>query len=216
MVLLILLFVIVLGTVALLSLQAWVEQHSKTRIYGSIDETPPMPVAVVFGAGYWPSGRLSSALADRMETAIDLYNSGKVNKLLLTGDNRVVDYNEPAAMAEYAKARGVPSKDLVLDYAGRRTYDSCYRAKEIFGVTQAILVTQRFHLPRAIWTCEHLDLQVVGTVADQHRYVRAPWYRLREVLALSRAWLDVYLLKPVPVLGEPIPVDWNERTGAGP
>jgi len=174
---------------------------------------PAHPVAIVFGAGVWPGGRLSDALADRMETAIDLYEAGKVNKLLLTGDNRFVDYNEPAAMAAYARTRGVPDADLVLDYAGRRTYDSCYRAAEVFGVEQAVLVTQRFHLPRALFTCQRLGIESVGVVADRHQYQRSPWYEVRELAATARAWLDLYLLRPVPVLGDPIPVDWATRAG---
>jgi SanA protein len=148
-----------------------------------------------------------------METAIDLYRAGKVNKLLLTGDNRFVDYNEPAVMAEYAQARGIPREDLVLDYAGRRTYDSCYRAGEIFGVARAALVTQEFHLPRALYTCERLGLEVVGIVADRHTYRQAPWFSLRELLALVRAWFDLNFFRPLPVLGEPISVNWESRTG---
>lgn len=198
-----------------LALRAWVSWQYADRIYTEVADTPTRPVAIVFGAGYWPSGRLSDALADRMETAIALYHSGKVNKLLLSGDNRTADYNEPAAMAQYAQARGVPGQDLVLDYAGRRTYDSCYRAREIFGVDQAVLVTQAFHLPRTLYTCDRLGLDAVGVVADRHRYLRAPWYQVRELFALTRAWLDVNLFQPLPVLGEPIPVDWGRRAGDG-
>jgi SanA protein len=210
---------LVLGTLLLLAplaLRAWVGEQFADRIYAEVTAIRSEPAAIVFGAGYWPSGRLSSALADRMETAIALYQSGKVNKLLLSGDNRVADYNEPAAMARYASERGVPREDLVLDYAGRRTYDSCYRAREIFGVEGAVLVTQAFHLPRALYTCQRLGLEVVGVEADQRQYVRAPWYQLRELFALSRAWLDLNLFKPQPVLGEAIPVDWSSRTGTGP
>lgn len=195
-----------------LALRASVEQTYQDRIYREAATVPARPVAIVFGAGYWPSGRLSDALADRMEAAIALYQAGRVNKLLLTGDNRVEDYNEPAAMAAYAEARGVPPEDLVLDYAGRRTYDSCYRAGAIFGVESAVLVTQDFHLPRALLTCDRLGLDVVGLTADRQAYVRAAWYDLREVFALTRAWLDLELLKPQPVLGDPIPVDWSRRT----
>ena len=199
-----------------LVLRAWVVRWSAGQIYTGVAATPSMPVAIVFGAGYWPSGRLSSALADRMETAIALYQTGKVNKLLLSGDNRFADYNEPEAMARYATERGLPRDDLVLDYAGRRTYDSCYRARNIFGVERAVLVTQAFHLPRSLYTCDRLGLEVVGTVADQREYVRAIWYQLRELFALSLAWLDLNLFKPLPVLGDPIPVDWSSRTGTGP
>jgi SanA protein len=198
-----------------LVLRSWVVRQAAGRIYPQVVEIPPEPVAIVFGAGVWPSGHLSHALADRMETAIELYRAGTVNKLLLTGDNRTVDYNEPAAMAEYAQARGVPGEDLVLDYAGRRTYDSCYRAKAIFGVERAVLVTQAFHLPRALYTCEGLGLEAVGVAADRRSYRRSGWYEVREVAALARAWLDLNLLRPVPVLGEPIVVDWSRRVGSG-
>lgn len=204
---------------ALLVFRAWVNGQARDQIYAGPDSIPwlspeehsPWPAAIVFGAGYWPGGRLSDALADRMDAAIALYESGKVSRLLLTGDNRVVDYNEPEAMAEYAERRGVPREALVLDYAGRRTYDSCYRARIIFGLEHAILVTQEFHLPRALYTCGRLGLTVVGVTADQHRYVHGDWYRIREVPALARAWLDVNLLKPLPVLGDPISIDWTSR-----
>lgn len=198
-----------------LALRQWVAGRYADRIYRQPTEVPGSTAAIVFGAGYWPSGRLSNALADRMEMAIALYEMGKVNKLLLTGDNRVADYNEPAAMADFAQARGVPREDLVLDYAGRRTYDSCYRARAIFGVEEAILVTQAFHLPRALFTCDQLGLSVVGLAADQRGYRRALWYEVRELAALSRAWLDLNLVHPLPVLGEPIPVDWTRRTENG-
>jgi SanA protein len=118
-------------------------------------------------------------------------------------------------MAEYAQARGVPREDLVLDYAGRRTYDSCYRAKAIFGVERAVLVTQGFHLPRALYTCEGLGLEAVGVAADRRDYLRSGWYQVRELAALVRAWLDLNLFRPVPILGEPIGVDWSRRVGGG-
>ena len=206
----------VLVLLAPLALRAWVGQRTEGQIYTEALDAPSSPAVIVLGAGYLPSGRLSSALADRMDTAIALYQAGKVNKLLLTGDNRFADYNEPAAMATYAQARGVPREDLVLDYAGRRTYDSCYRASAIFGAEQAILVTQEFHLPRALYTCNQLGVEAVGVVADRRTYVRATWYQLRELFALTRAWLDLKLFKPVPVLGEPIPVDWGTREGSRP
>jgi SanA protein len=218
-VLVLILVLLVLGGLLLmapLALQAWVDRQVADRIYTEVATTPSEPVAIVFGAGVWPSGRLSHALADRMETAIALYQAGKVNKLLLSGDNRFADYNEPAAMARYARQRGVPDEDLVLDYAGRRTYDSCYRARDIFGVERAVLVTQAFHLPRALYTCQQLGVEGAGVVADQRQYIRAPWYQLREVAALSRAWLDLNLSKPRPVLGDPILVDWNNRSGTEP
>jgi SanA protein len=213
-IILLLAVLVILGGLAVLGLRVWVGRQAAERTYADLTGTPPMPVAIVFGAGYWPSGLLSHALADRMETAIALYEAGVVNKLLLTGDNRFVEYNEPAAMAEYALARGVPRDDLVLDYAGRRTYDSCYRAGAIFGIERAVLVTQGFHLPRALYTCDRLGLETVCVVADRRPYVRSAWYRMRELFALTRAWLDVNLFRPTPVLGDPIPVDWETRAGS--
>jgi SanA protein len=190
-------------------LRAWVGHRYRDRIHTHVSEVPAHPVAIVFGAGYWPGGRLSDALADRMDTAIDLYDSGQVGKLLLTGDNRFADYNEPAAMAAYARDRGVQEGDLVLDYAGRRTYDSCYRANAIFGVERAVLVTQEFHLPRALYTCDLLGIDAMGVVADRHRYARSPWYEVRELAALVRAWVDLNVTRPTPILGDPIPVEWD-------
>ncbi len=164
------------------------------------------PVAIVFGAGYWPSGRLSDVLIDRLDTAIALYEAGRVRKLLFSGDNRVEDYNEPEAMLNYALRRGVPREDIVLDYAGRRTYATCYRARDIFRVDRAVLVTQRYHQPRALLTCRTLGLDAVGYAADRQRYVDIEWYRLREVPALWLAWWQLRVTRPEPILGEPLPI----------
>jgi SanA protein len=175
-----LLVLLVLGALGLLvpaALRAWTARRYADQIYTRVPEAPPSLLAIVFGAGYWPGGRPSDALADRMDTAIELYRAGKVNKLLLTGDNRFVNYNEPAVMAEYAFSQGLPREDLVLDYAGRRTYDSCNRAGAIFGVEQATLVTQAFHLPRALYTCDRLGLEVSGIEADRRRYILVPFPR---------------------------------------
>ncbi len=179
-----------------------------------VEAVPSRPVAIVFGAGYWPSGALSDVLRDRLDAAIALYRAGRVRKLLFSGDNRFVHYNEPAKMLEYALAQGIPREDMVLDYAGRRTYDTCYRARAIFGVSEAVLVTQRFHLPRALETCRALGVDAVGYVADRMHYVHIRRYQVREVLALWRAWADLYVLHPVPILGEPLPIFADEE-GAG-
>jgi SanA protein len=159
------------------------------------------PVAIVFGAGIRSDGRLSPMLRDRMDTAIDLYRLGLVRKLLVSGDNRFVSYDEPGRMYDYAVAQGLPPQDVVRDYAGRRTYDTCYRASAIFGVTRAILVTQRFHLPRALFTCRSLGVDAVGFSADRRIYLSNPYYRLRDAFATLRAWWDVMIAHPTPVLG---------------
>lgn len=174
-------------------------------------DIPGRPAALVFGAGYWPSGALSDVLRDRLDAAIELYDAGVVQKLLFSGDNRFVDYNEPARMEEYALQQGVPQEDIVLDFAGRRTYDSCYRAQAIFEVNNLILVTQRYHLPRALETCRGLGISAIGYAADRTPYVHIRWYQLREIPALWRAWIDTYVLHTLPVLGDPLPIFAEDR-----
>ncbi len=168
----------------------------------------PRPVALIFGAGVYPDGRLSPMLADRVETGVSLYRAGKVQKLLMSGDNRVLTYNEPWHMGDYAVAHGVPESALAFDYAGRRTYDSCWRAKHIFGLEEVVVVTQGFHLPRALYLCQSMGLDAVGVAADRRAYPRRVlvWLHLREVLARIWAWLDIHWLHPQPVGGDPIDI----------
>jgi vancomycin permeability regulator SanA len=175
-------------------------------IYSAADQVPQRPVAVVFGAGYWPDGTPSDVMKDRVQAAVDLFRAGKVRKVLFSGDNRFASYNEPATMREYALGLGLPDEAIVLDYAGRRTYDTCYRARDIFGLTDVVLVTQRYHLPRALYTCGRLGLNAVGYAADRRSYVFIRSYRLREVPALWVAWWETWVTRPKPVLGEAIPI----------
>jgi SanA protein len=165
-------------------------------------------VALVLGAGLWPDGSLTPILADRVATAAELYQAGKVQKLLCSGDNRRVDYNEPQAMKDYAVRLGVPEADVVLDYAGRRTYDSCFRARAIFGVERVVAVTQRFHAARSVYTCQALGVDAVAVTADRRVYSaeRVVWLT-REYLAVVLAWWDVNVRRPLPVLGDREPID---------
>ena len=156
-------------------------------------------------------------LRDRVETAARLYLSGKVEKLLMSGDNSYVDYNEPQAMKDYALQLGVPEDAIVLDYAGRRTYDTCYRANEIFGVDEAILVTQSFHLPRALYICNQLGIDASGVAAENHYFLkrsRAYW-NLRELIATPVALWEVHISQPTPVLGQPEPI-YSTKTQSTP
>ena len=181
--------------------------YANPRMF-TVEEVPFERVAIVFGAEVKRDGTPSTALRDRVETAAALYQAGKVEKLLMSGDNRFVDYNEPEAMRQYALRLGVPDADIVLDYAGRRTYDTCYRAKQIFEVDSAILVTQGFHLPRALFLCNSFGLKAVGVEANNYYYLkrlRLVW-GIREMLATTQALWDVYVAHPVPVLGEPQPI----------
>jgi len=188
-------------------LRLWIERKTHDRIYTRLEDVPPRPVAIVLGAGLWPDGSPTPILADRVATAADLYHAGVVQKLLCSGDNRFVNYNEPQRMLEYAGRLGVPEDGIVLDYAGRRTYDSCYRARAIFGVEQAVVVTQRFHAARALYLCDALGVEAVVVLADRQDYtIRRVMWEMREYLALALAWWDVNVRHPVPVLGEPLPI----------
>jgi len=178
----------------------------RAQMFGSAKQVPCQDVAIVFGAGYWPDGTPSDVMKDRVAAAVELYRQGRVRKLLFSGDNRFVDYNEPGKMREYALSIGMPDADIVLDYAGRRTYDTCYRARDIFGVQSAVLVTQRYHLPRALVTCNALGVPAVGYIADRREYVHIHSYWAREIPALWLAWWELWVSRPTPVLGEPIPI----------
>jgi SanA protein len=182
---------------------------ARGRLYGAA-EVPPRDVAIVFGARVFPGDILSSMLADRVATGADLYHRGKARVLLMTGDNSTLDYNEPGAMKRQAIELGVPADAIVLDYAGRRTYDSCYRARHIFQLDRAILVTQAFHLDRALVLCGALGVDAVGVAADYQRPQgyqpeQIRYSRVREIPAAMAALVDL-LRRPTPILGEPIPI----------
>ncbi len=179
---------------------------ARDRVHDTPGQLPAQHVAIVFGAGI-RGERPTPVLYDRVASAVDLYRAGAVRKLLMSGDNRFDDYNEPRVMRNVAIQMGVPAEDIVLDYAGRSTYDTCYRAREIFGVTRATLVTQRFHLDRALMICNALGVQAEGYPADRRAYYRLWWNELREVAALVNALVQVYVTRPLPVLGEKIPID---------
>ncbi|MBK8046481.1 MAG: YdcF family protein [Anaerolineales bacterium] len=174
----------------------------------SLEQAPMKRVAIVLGARVYSNGRLSGMLRDRVETAVALYKAGKVQKILMSGDNSQEDYNEPGAMMAYAVGMGVDPADIQPDFGGRRTYDTCYRAKQIFQVDEAIVVTQAFHLPRALFLCDQLGVDAVGVVADQRRYDprSIAWSESRELPATLAALIDVVRRAPPPVLGEPIPI----------
>lgn len=186
----------------------WVARTYAPAIH-PLHQAPSSRVALVLGARVYSNGRLSAMLADRVDTAVELYKAGKVDKLLMSGDNSNIDYNEPDAMIAYAIARGVPAEDIQPDYGGRRTYDSCYRAHQIFQVDEAIIVTQAFHLPRALFLCENLGIQVEGVMADRRIYSprSLAWSEMREKPAMVAALIDIVRRVPPPVMGAPIPLE---------
>jgi len=203
----ILVALLLVGTLLFLIPRVITALYALPRTYPA-DQAPARRVAIVFGAGLWRDGSPSPVLRDRVTTAAELYFNKKVEKLLMSGDNRTIYHNEPEAMRQYALSLRVPDMDIVMDYAGRRTYDTCYRARSIFGVQDAILVTQAFHLPRAIYTCNQLGLPSIGVPADQREYRRRSltYWNTRELPATLVALWEVHFARPLPVLGEPQPI----------
>jgi SanA protein len=202
-----LLILAIFGLLVLLVPRLITGLYAHGRVYAA-SEVPKRRVAIVFGAGLWRDGSPTPVLADRVTTAANLYFAGKVEKILMSGDNRFVDYNEPEAMRQKALSLGVPNDAIVLDYAGRRSYDTCYRAKAIFKVDQAILVTQAFHMPRVIYLCNRLGVEAVGVESDLRIYRKSSVliWNARELPGTIAALWDVNVSHPIPVLGDPIPI----------
>ncbi len=165
------------------------------------EEVPQERLAMVFGAGLLPNGKPTPMLADRVEAAVKLYQIGRVKKLLMTGDNSRVSYNEVKSMQQYAHDLGVPMKDITLDYAGFSTYESCYRAHQIFGLHKAVVVTQNYHLPRAIYTCRQFGLDTVG-LGTSDIEIYGLWGMIpdlrREMLANVKALWEIHVTRPRP------------------
>ncbi len=191
------------------------EMHSAAsgRIYtlNNLDDIPDRKVAVVLGALVHPDGRLSSVLQERVDTAVELYREGKVEKLLMSGDNRTRKYNEVNAMRDYAVQQGVPSNDVVRDFAGFRTYDSMYRAKELWDLDEFIVVSQRFHLPRALYIAQALDVDATGVATSGRRYRVTPRLIWRERFAWMLAWFDVKAGRDPYFLGEKESLDGDAQ-----
>ena len=185
--------VAVLACIAILLPRFYVAAVTASRRF-DVASVPPRRVALVFGAGLLPDGTPSPMLADRVDAAVQLYRAGKVGELLFSGDNSRPEYNEVGSMFNYAVQRGVPRAAITLDYAGFDTYDSCYRARAIFGVTSAVLVTQRYHLARAVYDCAKLGIDAVGVgTPDWGAYGDSMMasYEVRETVADVKSLWDV-------------------------
>jgi len=172
-----------------------------------LDDIGPADCALVPGALVYGSGRLSWVLRDRVDYAIELYKAGKVKKLLLTGDHGQKDYDEVNAMKDYAAAQGVPEDDIFLDHAGFSTYESMYRARDVFRASRVIVVTQAFHLSRAVYDARRLGLDAEGVASNPRRYANETKDALRESLARVKDFFYVNLMRPLPkYLGVAIPI----------
>ena len=169
--------------------------HYASRIH-TLKSAPAMTTAVVFGAGLRRDGQPTTVLADRVATAAALYREGKVSQIIMSGTVRGSGYDEPSAMRSLALKIGVPVEDILIDTGGNRTVNTCLRARQIFGVEQALLISQRFHLPRALVICDASGVSALGVAADLHPYRSQFFWELREIPATLRAIWDAYFRIP--------------------
>lgn len=212
--------IIIIMVIAVLGVNLFVIKKTENRIsaqIGSADDmiteqeletlkTIDADCIMVLGASVHADGSPSLMLKDRLDVGIELYKKGAAPKLLLSGDNGQIAYNEVAGMKKYAEDAGVRTEDIFLDHAGFSTYESVYRAKYIFEVNSMIVVTQSYHLYRALYGCERMGIEALGAAADQAVYRGQNYREFREVLARDKD-LAKWMIKPNPTfLGDVIPI----------
>ncbi|OGC88362.1 hypothetical protein A2419_00715 [Candidatus Adlerbacteria bacterium RIFOXYC1_FULL_48_26] len=190
---------------------AYVDISTVRFIYGRQEAPPKAPVALVLGASVMSNGTLSAVMKERADRAATLYQSGVVSKILVTGDNSTLQYDEVYPVGKYLLALGVPQADIFLDYAGFDTYSSMYRARDVFGVSHMLIVTQQYHLPRAIFIARTLGVDAYGVDASQEgeRYF---YNSLREIPASLKAAFDIASGRKPKYLGEQFPVSGSSTT----
>jgi vancomycin permeability regulator SanA len=177
---------------------AQVQFEKASAIKGRIQDLRPVSHAIVLGASVKQDGTPSDALRDRILTASELYKDGKVTKLLMTGDDGKFHVDEVSAMKKTAEEFGVPSVDILVDGHGYRTYESCKRARAIYDIQQAIVVTQRFHLGRALFLCSRLGIDIQGMIADRQSYQKILIFTARDIASSVKAWWDIHVQPPKP------------------
>lgn len=208
--------VAVLLALAVVLSNAYVLLSEKGNSTGDVPEVPRARVAIVPGALVKPNGSMSSMLADRVRQAAALWRAGKVEKVLVSGDHHTWAYDEPGTMREALVRAGVPARDVFEDHAGFDTWATMVRARSVFGIRDAVVVTQGFHMPRALFLADAAGIDASGLTADLH-----PWgfqgekSEVREVLSRVKAIADVTPDTPA-VGGPPIPIDGDGRRSWGP
>ena len=199
------------GVIALCSINGYVKSVAKERIV-TVEETATLEdvdCIIVLGCQVRDDGTLSHMLRDRLMRGLEVYHAGAAPKLLMSGDHGRKEYDEVNAMKQYAIENGVPSEHVFMDHAGFSTYETVYRAKEIFEADKVIIITQEYHLYRALYIADKLGLEAYGVSADLNKYAGQSMRDFREVLARCKDWA-MCIFKPEPTyLGESIPVNGN-------
>jgi SanA protein len=171
----------------------------------NFETAPTSTVIMVLGASVKVDGQPGDMLKDRLDMGIKLYYAEKAPYILITGDDGLFRANEIYVMFNYLVENGIPQDDIIIDKHGYRTYESCKRANEVYNIENAIIVTQKFHLPRALFICKRLNVTGYGVAADTEEYDRLYYHYLRDWLASSKAFIDTHILRPEP------PVTYYEK-----
>ena len=200
-----------IGVGLLLGLNAHVKRVGGTRILSPEQAAVLTDVdcILVLGCGVREDGTPSHMLEDRLRRGVDLYQQGVAPKLLMSGDHGRTNYNEVGTMKQYAVDKGIPSEDVFMDHAGFSTYESMYRAKEIFAAEKIVIVTQEYHLYRALYIAERLSLDAYGVNADYRTYWGQTSREIREILARAKDFANTLFWPESTYLGEVIPVSGN-------
>ena len=201
----------VVGTATLFIINGHVKASTKDRILTvqKAAELEDVDCIIILGCQVKDDGSLSHMLRDRLMRGLEVYEAGDAPKLLMSGDHGREEYDEVGAMKNYAIENGVPSENVFMDHAGFSTYETVYRAKEIFQTDKVIIVTQEYHLYRALYIAEQFGVEAYGVSADLNRYAGQSMRDFREVLARCKDWA-MCIFKPEPTyLGEAIPVSGN-------
>lgn len=186
---------LLLGIASFLGLNAIIKHETTSMIHSEIDSVPSSKTVIVLGASVYSDGKLSPILKDRVDSALELFRNNKVQQFLLSGDHKTDDYNEVDAMSQYLLARGVPENKILLDHSGFDTYDSMYRSKAVFNIKEAVVVTQKFHLPRTLFIAKNLNLNYTGYTAKPSSYEVNHQLLSREKLANFKALWEVVIEK---------------------
>ncbi|MEL7564862.1 MAG: ElyC/SanA/YdcF family protein [Dehalobacterium sp.] len=205
------LFVIVMADMVL-----FINQYVQQTGLKYIDEAESVPESdaiLILGARVYTNGNVSLMLNDRLTTGYELYKNGKAKKIIVSGDHGRKDYDEVNTMKSFLMEKGVPEEDIFMDHAGFSTYESIYRARDIFQVKKVIIASQQYHLMRAVFIARELGLEAYGVVSDKHIYHGIMLKsELREIAARNKDFFNVKLIKPLPTyLGEVIPVTGDGR-----
>lgn len=200
----------ILGGMVVLGINGYVVLSTKDRILQPEEVTvPDADCILVLGCRVYEDGTPSHMLEDRLRRGVELYEGAAAPKLLMSGDHGQREYDEVNAMKAYAVAAGIPSGDVFMDHAGFSTYESLYRAKEIFGVKKVIIVTQGYHLHRALHIARRLGLEAWGVASDYRSYAGQTVRDIREILARNKDFFTGLVLPEPTYLGEKIPISGN-------